>query len=131
MVKNLVTLGADASIKEAVRSMSDHEIGCLIITQAHTPLGIITERDMLKRVLLEEKDPATTKVCEIMSAPLILGEPRMDVQDAVKLMLERKIKRLPISEEGQLVGLITLTDLARSIAYLEHIFSKSSNTKLE
>jgi CBS domain-containing protein len=99
----------------------------VIVVQDENPIGIITERDMLKRVLLESKDPKTTTAFQIMSAPLLFGDPNMSVQDAVKHMTERKIKKLPIIEEGRLVGMITLTDLARSVAYLEHILSKTEN----
>jgi CBS domain-containing protein len=61
-----------------------------------------------------------------MSAPIIFGEPKMSVQDAVALMTEKKIKHLPIIENSHLLGLVTITDLIRSKAYLEHIFSRLS-----
>lgn len=127
MIKNVITLEGKATVREAVTTMDNHGIGCLVIVQDENPIGIITERDMLKRVLIEAKDPATTKVFQIMSAPLVLGDPQMSIQDAVKLMTDKKIKKLPIMENGRLVGMITLTDLARSIAYLEHIVSKMNN----
>jgi len=129
MTKNLITVEPSATVIEAVEAMSRNEIGCLVVSQADQPMGIITERDVLKRVLLQGRDPTTTKVYEIMSAPLLVGDPEMDVQDAVKLMVTNKIKRLPISRQSQLIGLITLSDLARSIAYLEHIV-KSGNVNV-
>jgi len=131
MTKNVVTLGGKATIREAVAIMDEHGIGCLVVIQDESPIGIITERDILKRVLLEAKDPSTMKVFQIMSAPLFFGDPEMNVQDAVKLMTGKKIKKLPIIENGCLVGMITLTDLARSIAYLEHLFSKMHNNVIE
>jgi signal-transduction protein with cAMP-binding, CBS, and nucleotidyltransferase domain len=82
---------------------------------------------MLRRVLLGTKDPVTTRVSQIMTAPLIVGESKMNIQDAVTLMIEKKIKKLPILEDGRLVGLITLTDLVRSIAYLKQVFSNVPN----
>jgi len=131
MIKNVVTLAGKATVRDAVAIMDEHGIGCLVIVQDQIPVGIITERDMLKRVLFEAKDPSTTQVFQIMSAPLVFGDPEMNVQDAVKLMTEKKIKKLPIMEKGRLVGMITLTDLARSIAYLEHIISKMHNDTVE
>jgi len=131
MIKNVVTLAGKATVRDAVAIMDEHGIGCLVIVQDQIPVGIITERDMLKRVLFEAKDPSTTQVFQIMSAPLVFGDPEMNVQDAVKLMTEKKIKKLPIKEKGRLVGMITLTDLARSIAYLEHIISKMHNDTVE
>jgi CBS domain-containing protein len=131
MIKTVETVEAKATIIEAVTIMNEHEIDCLVIVKDERPVGIITERDMLTRVLLEAKDPETTKVSQIMSTPLVLGEPQMSIQDAVRLMVEKEIKKLPIIENGLLVGLITLTDLARSVAYLEHISSKLHNNAVE
>jgi CBS domain-containing protein len=126
MVKPVITLSVASSVKEAVEIMSKYGIGCLVVLYDEMPTGIITEKDMLGRVLLAARDPLTTKLSQIMSAPIIFGEPKMSVQDAVTLMTEKKIKHLPIIENGRLVGLVTITDLIRSKAYLEHIFSSLS-----
>jgi len=131
MIKTVETLEAKATVIEAVTIMNEHGIGCLVIVKDERPVGIITERDMLKRVLLEAKDPTATKVSQIMSTPLVRGEPQMSIQDAVRMMVEKKIKKIPIIENERLVGLITLTDLARSVAYLEHISSKLHNNVAE
>lgn len=127
MIKDVVKIDGNVTAEEVAVIMNEREIGCVVVVQDENPIGIITERDMLTRVLLESKDPKTTKAFQIMSAPLFFGDPNMTVQEAVKIMTERKIKKLPIIEEGHLVGMITLTDLARSIAYFEHIFSKMNN----
>ncbi|NWG11221.1 CBS domain-containing protein [Candidatus Bathyarchaeota archaeon] len=127
MIKDVVTLEGKVTAEEVAIIMDERGIGCVIVVQDENPIGIITERDMLKRVLLESKDPKTTKAFQIMSAPLLFGHPNMSVQEAVKLMTEKRIKKLPIIAEDQLVGMLTLTDLARSVAYLEHIFSKMEN----
>lgn len=127
MIKDVVKIDGNITVEEVAMMMNEHEIGCVIVVQDENPIGIITERDMLKRVLLESREPKTTKAFQIMSAPLFYGHPQMTIQDAVKRMTEKKIKKLPIIDEGRLVGMITLTDLARSVAYLEHIFSKMQN----
>jgi len=123
MVKNVITVDAEATVREAARLMNKYEIGCLIVMKRGKPVGIVTERDMLKRVLLKSKDPRKTKVGKIMSKPLVVGEPQTDIRDAVRLMVEGRIKRLPIVEDGYLLGLITFTDIVRSSAYLERIIS--------
>ena len=128
MVKEVFTIEAESAVNEAVTIMSTREIGCLVVVHNEVPVGIVTERDMLKRVLLAAKDPEKTKVSQIMSTPLISGEPEMSVQAAVTLMSEKKIKKLPIMEKGCLIGLITLTDLARSVAYLKHVISNIAPT---
>jgi CBS domain-containing protein len=129
MIKDVVKIDGSVTAEEVAVIMNERGIGCVIVVQNENPIGIITGRDMLKRVLLESRDPKTTKAFQIMTAPLFFGNPRMSIQDAVQLMNERKIKKLPIiDDEGHLVGMITLTDLARSVAYLEHIFSKVENS---
>lgn len=123
MVKNIVTIGARTSVKKAVELMNKHEIGCLVVVNNAKPVGIVTERDMLKRVLLQLKDPRKTRVGSIMSKPLMVGKPQTDLREAVTLMVERRIKKLPVVENTHLLGLLTLTDIVRSSAYFEHIIS--------
>ena len=118
MIEKVISVRVDASIKEAVKIMNQYEIGCLIVAEKGEAVGIITERDVLKRVVSQSKDPELTKVSEIMSKPLIVGGPDMYVEDAAKLMFKRNIKKLPIRKDGQLVGLITLSDIAR-VAHIE------------
>jgi len=113
MVEDVVTVEAEASVKKAVEIMNKHEIGCLIVVKRGKAVGIVTERDMLRRVLVGARDPEKTKVREIMSAPLVVGNSKMEIEDAVKLMFEMKVKKLPIVDKGKLVGLVTLTDIAR------------------
>ncbi len=114
MVNKVITIPPDATVKEAARIMNKHEIGCLIAVKKGNALGIITERDLLKKIVEHFKNPQKTKVHEIMSKRLIVGTPQMEVADAVRLMLQKKIKKLPIIEDGKMVGLITLTDIART-----------------
>ena len=123
MVKDVITVEVDATVREAAKLMYEHEIGCLIVTKKGNPVGIVTERDILKRVLLESRDPRNTKIGKIMSKPLVVGEPQTDVRDAVRLMVEGRIQRIPIVEDGVLLGLVTFTDIVRSSAYFELIIS--------
>jgi len=118
MVEKVVSIRADATVKEAVKLMNEYEIGCLIVAEKGEAVGIITERDVLKRVVSKSRDPELTKVSEIMSRPLIVGGPDMYVEDAARLMFKRNIKKLPIRKDGQLVGLITLSDIAK-VAHIE------------
>lgn len=131
MVGEVITVEVDATVEEAVKTMNKHEIGCLIVVNtAEKPVGIVTERDMLKRVLVKLKDPRKTKVSEIMSKPLVFGTPHMDVEVAARLMFKKKIKKLPVVENGNLVGLVTLTDLARVQPEMIRILKKLSLKKL-
>jgi CBS domain-containing protein len=123
MVTSLITIDASASVKQAAELMDKHDIGCLIVINYGNPVGIITERDMMRRVLLQKAEPSKTEVGNIMSAPLITAQPQTDIRDAVRLMNERRIKKLPVIDNGQLVGLVSLTDIMRSLAYFEHVVS--------
>ena len=124
MVEDVVTVEAEASVKKAVEIMNKHEIGCLIVVKRGKAVGIVTERDMLRRVLVGARDPRKTKVREIMSAPLVVGNSQMEIEDAVKLMFEMKVKKLPIVDKGKLVGLVTLTDLARYQPHMIELLKK-------
>lgn len=123
MVKDIITIDASASALEAAEVMNKYDIGCLIVVEGRRPIGIVTERDMLKRVLLQHKDPGKTSVNNIMSRPLIVSTPKTEIRDAVGVMNERRFKRLPVVEDGNLLGLVSLTDIVRSLAYFEHAIS--------
>jgi CBS domain-containing protein len=113
MSKNVVTLQQDVSAYDAVKLMNENRIGCLVVLQYGQVVGIITERDMLERVLEKCKNPKETNITEIMTKRVIVGKPDMQLAEAAKLMFEKKVKKLPIVEGNRLVGLVTLTDLAR------------------
>ena len=113
MVTDLVTVKADISVKKAVKVMNDFEIGCLIVIEKGQAIGIVTERDILKRVVVEGRNPEETLVRDIMSKPLIVTSPETSLEDAVEVMFKHKIKKLPVIDGGKLVGLVTFTDIAR------------------
>ncbi|MDH5782970.1 MAG: CBS domain-containing protein [Candidatus Bathyarchaeota archaeon] len=123
MTKNVITLDSSAPVKKVAELMDKHDIGCVIVMNEGKPIGIITERDMLKRVLLQFRDPRMTRVNDIMSTPLITSNPETNVREAVRLMNERRIKKLPVVEASHLIGLLTITDLVRSLAYFEHMIT--------
>jgi len=113
MVREVITIGENSTVKEAAEVMNKFEIGCLIAVRKGKAIGMITERDLLKRVVAEAKDATLTKVKDVMSSPLVVVEPSVELEEAVKLMFRMKIKKLPVVDGKRLVGLITLTDIAR------------------
>ena len=114
MVEDVVAVPEKATVREAAELMSKYEIGCLVVVRKGKPVGIVTETDMVKRVILQPVDPGEIKVGEIMSEPLVVGAPQMDIDEASRIMRKRKIKKLPVIESGRLVGLVTNTDIVRS-----------------
>jgi CBS domain-containing protein len=115
MVKNVVTAEADESVKEAAKRMNLYGIGCLIVVDKGKVVGILTERDILIKVVEASKNAGKTKVSEIMSTKLVVGSPDMDVVDAARMMLQKKIKKLPVVTDSKLVGLVTFTDIVRTV----------------
>jgi CBS domain-containing protein len=113
MTREIITIDENATVKEAAEIMNLNEISCLIAARNGKAIGIITERDLLKRVIVEAKNPRKTKVAEVMSTPLEVVSPDMNLEEAVKVMFEKKIKKLPVVEKKQIVGLVSLTDIAR------------------
>lgn len=113
MIKEVITIDEKSTAKEAAEIMNNFEIGCLIAVRKGKAIGIVTERDLLKRVVAEARDANKTKVKDVMSSPLVVVEPDMDLEEAVRLMFQMKIKKLPVVAEKRLVGLVTLTDIAR------------------
>jgi CBS domain-containing protein len=113
MVREVITVDENASVKEAADIMNQFEIGSIIATRKGKAVGIITERDLLKRIVAEGKNAKKTRVKDIMSSPLVVIMPNTDLEEAARLMFEKKIKKLPVIDQNRLVGLVSLTDIAR------------------
>jgi CBS domain-containing protein len=97
--------------------MNENKIGCLVVLENGRAVGIVTERDLLERVIAVSVDPVKTTVRQVMSKPLVTVEPETMLEEAVEIMFQHRIKKLPVMERGdtdsRLVGLVTLTDIAR------------------
>jgi CBS domain-containing protein len=117
MVKDVVTIQSDQTILNAANIMNENKIGCLVVLENGRAVGIVTERDLLERVIAVSVDPVKTTVRQVMSKPLVTVEPETMLEEAVEIMFQHRIKKLPVMERGdtdsRLVGLVTLTDIAR------------------
>ncbi len=110
--KTIFSIDARKTVLEAANLMKDYGRGSLIVYEGTSAHGIITEKDLIRRVLAENL-PYNTKVEEVMSKPLITIEANMDIKEAARLMLIKKIRRLPIEENGELIGTINSNDILR------------------
>jgi CBS domain-containing protein len=117
MVRNVITLQRDFSIYVAVKIMNKNRIGCLVVVNKGQVVGILTERDVLERVVEKCKNPQETKASEIMTEKVMVGKPDMELVEVTNLLFEKKVKKLPIVEGNKLVGLVTLTDIARAASH--------------
>jgi len=130
MSTNVFSIDSEASVKEAASKMAQQEIGSLVVTEQGKPVGIVTERDLLSRVLALGRNAEATRIKMIMSKPLICGQPDMDVAEAARFMVGRNIKKLPITQEGRLVGIVTLTDLCAAQPDMYELIEKETKGKI-
>jgi CBS domain-containing protein len=102
-----------ASVFEAVQLMVEMNTGSLLVTEGGEITGIVTERDYLRRVTLEGRAERETAVREIMSSPLIVASPQTTIDECMALMTDRRIRHVPVVEEGRVVGLVSIGDLVK------------------
>lgn len=114
MTRSVVTLPSRASVYEAVKLMNKNKIGCLLVVYNGEVVGILTERDLLERVLEKCRNPKEISVSQIMTEHVIVGKPSMELSEATRIMFEKGVKKLPVMEGNNLVGIVTLTDIARA-----------------
>ena len=112
MRKNVISIDSAMSVKDAATMMTDANVGCVIITRGNAPIGILTERDFVKRIVSEKKDLATP-VADIMSFPLIAVDSGDTVWEAAEIMKRYKIHKVPVEDQGKLIGIITTTDIVK------------------
>jgi CBS domain-containing protein len=115
MTKNVVTIASDKTALDAAKLMAEKGISSLIVVKNGNPEGIITERDFIKKICVKELQVAQIKIINIMSKIQTIAEPDTPIEVAVQRMVNRRIRRLPILQDGRVVGIITVTDLARHL----------------
>ncbi|HSS03774.1 MAG TPA: CBS domain-containing protein [Solirubrobacterales bacterium] len=119
MTAGVVTATPETSAVSVARQMRDNRVGSVVIVDpAGSPVAMITDRDLAVRVFAEGVDPGTA-IGEHASRPLICGEPRMELDEAAALMVQHRVRRLPVVEGGSLAGIVTLDDIAVRTGNLE------------
>ena len=117
MIREVITVDSYYTVKYAADIMNRYEVGCVVVLEKERVVGILTERDILKRMVAVARDPEKTFVREVMSRSVIVVGPDVALEDAIMLMFKHKVKKLPVMEshngKEELVGLVTLTDIAR------------------
>jgi CBS domain-containing protein len=107
-----VSVGPLTAVTEVARRMRDENIGAVLVTEEDEPRGLVTDRDLVVRVLAEGRAPGDTTVQEACSPGLVTVTPEDEVDRAIQLMREHSLRRLPVVEDGKAVGIIALADLA-------------------
>ena len=109
----MLQIDADASVFDAVKQMVEASVGSLLVTDGDEITGIVTERDYLRRMALEDRTDKETSVREIMSSPLVVVTPETTIDECMALMTDRRIRHLPVAEGGEVVGLVSIGDLVK------------------
>ena len=128
--RKVVEVDHQASVALAVERMCFHKVGAVVVVNQSEPLGLFTERDLMHRVVNQNKDPVATPIRSVMTTPYAVGSPGMSVIEAAELMSDNRIRHLPVYDEGIMIGMVSSGDILafklseneRSIKYLEDYF---------
>ena len=115
MTTNVITIDIKKTVLEAAKLMHQQDVGDLVVMDGNVAKGIITERDLVRRVMAQKK-PFDAKVSEVMSDPLITIDEDSSLRAAARTMIKYKIRRLPVTKEDELVGIIATSDFARHLS---------------
>jgi len=113
--RDVWSIGPDASVFDALKIMADKDVGALVVLDGGNLVGIISERDYARKVALLGRASPTTQVKEIMTIGLVCVAPEQNVDECMALVTEKRIRHLPVLENGKLIGLISIGDLVKSI----------------
>lgn len=111
----LYTVPKEAPVLEVIRLMAEHHIGSVLVMQGEELIGIATERDYARKVILQGRSSADTPVSAIMSSPVTTVSPADTAQTCMSLMTHRRIRHLPVMDEGRVVGLVSIGDLVKAV----------------
>ena len=113
--RDVWSIGPDASVFDALKLMAEKDIGALVVLDGGNLVGIISERDYARKIVLLGRASPTTQVKEIMTTDVVCVDPERNVDECMALVTEKRVRHLPVLENGKLIGLISIGDLVKSI----------------
>jgi CBS domain-containing protein len=113
MVSKVVTIDPDKTARDAARLMADNGISSVIVMKGDEIVGIVTERDLVRKVCANDISSSKVSITSVMSSPVITAESDLPIEAAVQRMFNNRIRRLPVVEDGKLVGIVTISDIAK------------------
>ncbi|MGV6853344.1 MAG: CBS domain-containing protein [bacterium] len=113
--REIISIAPDATVYEAIKVLAERSIGALMVMSEGKPVGIISERDYARKVILLDKESKKTLVKEIMSSPLITSSPSDSVHACMELMTTKRIRHMPVVDNENLVAILSMGDLVRAI----------------
>ena len=115
MSKDVKVVGPDSSVKEVVAAMNRFNIGSIVVVQSGRPVGVISERDILRRVVEPSLAPETLTARQVMPSPVFTIRETATVDEAAKLMAKKRVRKLPVMSKEELVGIVTFTDIVNRV----------------
>jgi CBS domain-containing protein len=113
MIRDVRTCASSTTVTDAAKEMSKYDVGSLIIADGKEPVGIFTERDLLKRVVSQDKDPRTTRIGDVMTKDVFTVQANEYIGNVYHSLTQRGIRHAPVVDQGVLVGIVSVRDLAR------------------
>lgn len=123
------SIGPDATVFDALRMMADKDVGALLVMENDKVVGIISERDYARKIILHGKSSKETLVREIMSSNLYTVHPDQTVEEAMEIMTNKRVRHLPVMEGETLLGMISIGDVVKNIIYRQREIIKSMSQK--
>jgi CBS domain-containing protein len=117
MSSPVISVDGEMNVKDSAKLMTDRGIGSLIIVVNNKPVGIVTKRDIIKRVVADDKNPSLTKIKEIMTTPLLTTSKEVGILTAIRVMKEHQISQMLVLEGDKMAGVISERDLIRAVSY--------------
>jgi CBS domain-containing protein len=111
--REVLSVKPETRVLSAVELMCERHIGALLVCSGRIPLGVFSERDLMRRVILAGKEPRDTVVADVMTTDVVCVEPTTPAREAMAIMTERRCRHLPVVEDGQVVGMLSIGDLVR------------------
>jgi CBS domain-containing protein len=125
MTRKVITIDADASVLKACNIYKQKKVGSVVVTKGEICVGIVTERDLIERTICQHRNAEETKVKEIMSKDIKVVHALDTVENALEILKQHKIKKLPVISSEKVVGIITITDIAKARPDLSERFMES------